>query len=213
LPPHYYYCGMTQISVKSMWQATDHLKKNRFVNFTSLFYGGEQACPGRRCLWFYFEEGKDKFITALKRTIRKFLNIVAAHTEELRHCPICLFETLFSCQCRFKGTFPWKTCVKKAYRRRRPQTWTAGLLKNFLIVSLKAVMHQPFASSRKTQHHPLPGPEKNGSGLSTGSGKLPRPEKNWVYAACHGDNFSPLPCHHNKQVTSEACSPTGKAGR
>jgi hypothetical protein len=29
--------------------------------------------PGRGCLCFYFEEAKDKYFTALKRTIRKFL--------------------------------------------------------------------------------------------------------------------------------------------
>jgi hypothetical protein len=33
---------------------------------------------------------------------KKFLNIVVAHIEGLRHPPIYLFETIFSCQCPFK---------------------------------------------------------------------------------------------------------------
>jgi hypothetical protein len=41
-------------------------------------------------------------IVAFKRTLRKFLNKVAAHIEGLIHPPICLFETLFSCQYPFR---------------------------------------------------------------------------------------------------------------
>jgi hypothetical protein len=33
---------------------------------------------------------------------RKFLNTLALHIEGIRHPPICLVETLFSCQCPFK---------------------------------------------------------------------------------------------------------------
>jgi hypothetical protein len=40
---------------------------------------------------------------AFERTIRNFLNIVAAHIEGLRHPPIYLFGTLFSRQFPFKG--------------------------------------------------------------------------------------------------------------
>jgi hypothetical protein len=42
-------------------------------------------------------------IVAFKWTIRTFLYIVAAHIEGLRQPLICLFETLFSCQCPFKS--------------------------------------------------------------------------------------------------------------
>jgi hypothetical protein len=41
----------------------------------------------------------------MKRTIRKFLNIVAAHIESLRHPPICFIEPLVSCQYIFKENF------------------------------------------------------------------------------------------------------------
>jgi hypothetical protein len=41
-------------------------------------------------------------IVAFKSTIRKFLNVVAAHIRGLKFPFICLFDTLFSCQCPFK---------------------------------------------------------------------------------------------------------------
>jgi hypothetical protein len=40
-------------------------------------------------------------IVAFKGTIGKFLNVAAAQTGGLRYPPICLFETLFWCQCPF----------------------------------------------------------------------------------------------------------------
>jgi hypothetical protein len=43
-----------------------------------------------------------ELVIAFKEMSRKFLNMVAAHIEGLRHPPICLFDTLFSCQCPFK---------------------------------------------------------------------------------------------------------------
>jgi hypothetical protein len=40
-------------------------------------------------------------IVAFKRTIRKSLNTLAVQIEGIRHPPICLLGTLFSCQCPF----------------------------------------------------------------------------------------------------------------
>jgi hypothetical protein len=65
----------------------------------------------RGCLWFYFKEAKDKFVTAFN-SIRKFLNIVASHTEEHMHPPLCLFEARLSCQCPLKETLTLKKCFK-----------------------------------------------------------------------------------------------------
>jgi hypothetical protein len=54
--------------------------------------------------------GKDKMLKAsfskiipFKGTIRKCFNTLAVHVEGSRHPLTCLFKTLFSCQCPFKG--------------------------------------------------------------------------------------------------------------
>jgi hypothetical protein len=40
-------------------------------------------------------------IVDFKVTIRKILNMAAAHIEDLRPPPACIFDTLFFCQCPF----------------------------------------------------------------------------------------------------------------
>jgi hypothetical protein len=48
-------------------------------------------------------------IVAFKRTIRKFLNIVAVDIEGLRHPSSCLFDTLF------RVSVPLKAAMDKAH--------------------------------------------------------------------------------------------------
>jgi hypothetical protein len=57
-------------------------------------------------------EAKDKLVNVnfskiviLKGTIRIIFNMVAVHVEVSRHPPICLLETLFSCQRRVWEVF------------------------------------------------------------------------------------------------------------
>jgi hypothetical protein len=40
---------------------------------------------------------------AFHGTIRRILNVLAAHSEGLHYPPICLFDTLFWCKCPFKS--------------------------------------------------------------------------------------------------------------
>jgi hypothetical protein len=57
--------------------------------------------PGPQLKYFYIDRTNILKIAAFKRMIRKFSNIVVAHIKGLRHLPICLFETLFSCRYPF----------------------------------------------------------------------------------------------------------------
>jgi hypothetical protein len=50
-----------------------------------------------------YSAGEFLKIRRFKVTIRKFLNMVAIHSYgRLKASHICLFETLFSCQCPFE---------------------------------------------------------------------------------------------------------------
>jgi hypothetical protein len=59
------------------------------------------AYSGGGAFTYIVQVNFSKIVTS-KGTIRKFFNMVAVHIEGSRHPPICLIETLFSCQCPFK---------------------------------------------------------------------------------------------------------------
>jgi hypothetical protein len=54
-------------------------------------------------------------MVAFKRTIRKFLNIVAAHFEGLRHLQICLFVTLFCANFPLSGVLTVYSAVQNVF--------------------------------------------------------------------------------------------------
>jgi hypothetical protein len=60
---------------------------------------------GKREEDFYIEKTMLLKIVAFKPTISKFLKMLEVHNEGKRHPLICLFNTLFSCQCPFKDAF------------------------------------------------------------------------------------------------------------
>jgi hypothetical protein len=59
--------------------------------------------PGPQEKDFHIHGTNILIIIGFKWTIKYFLNIGAAHAKGLRHPPICLFETIFSCNCPFKN--------------------------------------------------------------------------------------------------------------
>jgi hypothetical protein len=94
--------------VNSRWQ-TAHLKTRVWAYRKSL----KKSHTGYQINLWSGAKGKN-FVTFLnlcfKRSRSKFVNEVAPHIEGLRHPPLCLFETLFSCQCpfnHFKITFKY----------------------------------------------------------------------------------------------------------
>jgi hypothetical protein len=58
---------------------------------------------GPEVKYFYIDRTNICKIVALKRSIRKFSNIVVAYIGGQTHPPICLFETLLLCQPRPLG--------------------------------------------------------------------------------------------------------------
>jgi hypothetical protein len=82
-----------------------------------------------------------------KGAIRKFLNMVAAHTRGLRYPHICLFETFFYCQCAFKSgchfgvIFPpgwehpfFRICIQQELSDTDPYSGPQKLLQNYVPV-------------------------------------------------------------------------------